>query len=205
MTKVRAFAGTELVTATHNPGKVRELGEMLEPLGIKAISAGALGLAEPVEDGDTFAANARIKATAAVVGSGRAALADDSGLVVHALGGEPGIYSARWADDSGGFQGAMERVNREVAATGGSDRSAHFVAALALAWPDGHVEMFEGRVDGTLAWPTRGGHGFGYDPMFVADGYDVTFGEMDPAKKHAISHRADAFRKLIDGCFSRHN
>ncbi len=201
MTKVRAFAGTELVMATHNPGKVRELGEMLEPLGIKAISAGAVGLEEKVEDGDTFAANARSQVTAAEGGSGGGLVAGS--LVL--LGGEPGIYSARWADDSGGFQGAMERVNREVAATGGSDRSAHFVAALALAWPDGHVEMFEGRVDGTLAWPTRGGHGFGYDPMFVAYGYDVTFGEMDPAKKHAISHRADAFRKLIDGCFSRHN
>jgi len=196
------FAGTELVMATHNPGKVRELGELLEPLGIKAISAGELGLAEPVEDGESFAANARIKATAAVAGSGLAALADDSGLVVHALGGGPGIYSARWADESGGFQGAMERVNRELAATGSADRSAHFVAALALAWPDGHVETFEGRIDGALAWPTRGDHGFGYDPMFVADGYDVTFGEMDPAKKHVISHRADAFQKLIAGCFS---
>ena len=201
MTAHRAFTGAELVLATHNPGKLRELGDLLSPFGIKAISAADLGLPEPVEDGDTFAANARIKAAAAVVGSGLAALADDSGLVVHGLGGEPGIFAARWADDAGGFQGAMERVNRELEASGASDRTAHFVAALALAWPDRHVETFEGRVDGTLVWPARGDHGFGYDPMFVASGYDVTFGEMDPAQKHAISHRADAFRKLIDGCF----
>ena len=202
MTAHRTFTGTKLVMATHNPGKVRELGELLAPLGIKAISAGDLGLPEPVEDGDTFAANARIKAVAAVVASGLPALADDSGLVVHALDGAPGIFSARWADASGGFHTAMERVERELNALGTADRTGHFVAALALAWPDGHVEIFEGRVDGTLVWPTRGDNGFGYDPMFVADGYDLTFGEIDPAKKHAISHRADAFAKLLAGCFS---
>ena len=201
MTAHRTFTGTNLVMATHNPGKVRELGELLAPLGIKAISAGDLGLPEPVEDGDTFAANARIKAVAVVAASGLPALADDSGMVVHALDGAPGIFSARWADASGGFHTAMERVDRELNALGTEDRTGHFVAALALAWPDGHVEIFEGRVDGTLVWPTRGDNGFGYDPMFVADGYDLTFGEMDPAKKHAISHRANAFRQLIGACF----
>ena len=197
----RTFTGTELVMATHNPGKVRELGDLLAPLGVRAISAGEIGLPEPVEDGDTFKANARIKALSAVAGSGLAALADDSGLVVHGLNGAPGIFSARWADAAGGFNTAMERVDRELNASGTSDRTGHFIAALALAWPDGHVEIFEGRVDGTLVWPARGGHGFGYDPMFVADGYDVTFGEMDSAKKHAISHRADAFAKMLAGCF----
>jgi len=201
VTPNRTFTGTELVIATHNPGKVRELAALLAPLGIKAISAGDLGLPEPLEDGDSFAANARIKAMAAVAASGLAALADDSGLVVHALNGAPGIYSARWAD-AGEFHTAMERVDRELNASGTADRTGHFVAALALAWPDGHVEIFEGRVDGTLVWPTRGDNGFGYDPMFVADGYDVTFGEMDPEKKHAISHRANAFAKLLAGCFS---
>ena len=187
--------------ATHNPGKVRELGDLLAPLGVRAISAGEIGLPEPVEDGDTFKANARIKALSAVAGSGLASLADDSGLVVHGLNGAPGIFSARWADAAGGFNTAMERVDRELNASGTSDRTGHFIAALALAWPDGHVEIFEGRVDGTLVWPARGAHGFGYDPMFVADGYDVTFGEMDSAKKHAISHRADAFAKMLAGCF----
>ena len=201
MTSPRTFTGPELVMATHNPGKGRELGDLLAPLGIKTISAGDLGLPEPVEDGDTFKANARIKALSAVAGSGLPALADDSGLVVHALDGAPGIFSARWAD-GGDFHTAMERVDRELNARGTSDRTGHFVAALALAWPDGHVETFEGRVDGTLVWPTRGDFGFGYDPMFVADGYDITFGEMDPGKKHAISHRADAFAKLLAGCFS---
>jgi XTP/dITP diphosphohydrolase len=197
----RTFTGTELVMATHNPGKVRELGDLLAPLGVRAISAGEIGLPEPVEDGDTFKANARIKALSAVAGSGLASLADDSGLVVHGLNGAPGIFSARWADAAGGFNTAMERVDRELNASGTSDRTGHFIAALALAWPDGHVEIFEGRVDGTLVWPARGAHGFGYDPMFVADGYDVTFGEMDSAKKHAISHRADAFAKMLVGCF----
>ena len=187
--------------ATHNPGKVRELGDLLAPLGVRAISAGEIGLPEPVEDGDTFKANARIKALSVVAGSGLASLADDSGLVVHGLNGAPGIFSARWADAAGGFNTAMERVDRELNASGTSDRTGHFIAALALAWPDGHVEIFEGRVDGTLVWPARGAHGFGYDPMFVADGYDVTFGEMDSAKKHAISHRADAFAKMLAGCF----
>ena len=202
MTTHRTFTGTELVMATHNPGKVRELGELLAPLGIKAISVGDLGLPEPLEDGDSFAANARIKAAAAVAASGLPALADDSGLVVHALDGAPGIFSARWADAAGGFQTAMERVGRELKALGTADRTGHFVAALALAWPDGHVEIFEGRVYGTLVWPTRGNNGFGYDPIFVADGHAITFGEMDPAKKHAISHRADAFAKMLAGCFS---
>jgi XTP/dITP diphosphohydrolase len=201
VTAHRTFTGTKLVMATHNPGKVRELGDLLAPLGVTAISAGELGLPEPVEDGDSFKANARIKALSAVAGSGLAALADDSGLVVHGLGGSPGIYSARWADGPAGFNTAMERVDRELNASGTSDRAGHFVAALALAWPDGYVEVFEGRVNGTLVWPTRGDNGFGYDPMFVADGYDITFGEMDPAKKHAISHRADAFAKLLVGCF----
>lgn len=194
--------GTELVLATHNPGKVAELGELLTPLGIITISAGDLGLPEPVEDGDTFSGNALIKAMAGMVSSGLPALADDSGLVVHGLNGAPGVYSARWADASGGFQSAFKRIEQNLDTLGTADRSAHFIAALALVWPDGHVESFEGRVDGTVVWPPRGNQGFGYDPIFVADGHTLTFGEMDPAKKHAVSHRADAFRKLMAGCFS---
>ena len=203
MANRRPFTGPELVVASHNPGKVQELRDLLVPLGVTAVSAADLGLRAPVEDGGTFAENARIKAWAAAQAAGRPALADASGLVVHGLDGAPGILSARWAAAAGGFPGAMARVEKELGAPAGApDRTAHFTAALALAWPDGHVEEFQGRVDGALVWPPRGEHGFGYDPMFVAQGHSKTFAELAPATKRAISHRADAFRKLIDGCFS---
>ncbi len=195
----RRFDAPRLIVASHNPGKVVEIEDLLRPFDIRAVSAGTLGLPEPVEDGDTFEANARIKALAATRGAGEPALADDSGLAVHALGGDPGIYSARWAGPDKDFDLAMRKV--EDALDGKTDRRAHFVAGLALAWPDDHVEYFEGHVHGHLVWPPRGDKGFGYDPVFVPDGYDITFGEMDPAEKHRISHRAVAFAQLIDACF----
>jgi XTP/dITP diphosphohydrolase len=194
----RRFTGERLVTASHNPGKVEEIAALLAPFGIEAVSAGALGLPEPEETGDTFEANAVLKATAAAEASGLPALADDSGLVVPALGGAPGIYSARWAGPAKDFGAAMARVHRELAAR---DRSAFFVAVLALAWPDGGIEWFRGEVAGHLVWPPRGELGFGYDPMFIPDGGSAqTFGEMDPAEKHQISHRARAFAKLAEAC-----
>lgn len=195
----RRFAGGKLVIASHNPGKVREIAELLGPFGVEAIGAGALGLPEPVEDGDSFIANARLKALAAAAGAKLPALADDSGLAVEALGGRPGIHSARWAGPSKNFALAMRRIEDELA--GATDRRAHFVCALALAWPDGHCECFEGLVHGQLVWPPRGTRGFGYDPVFVARGEKRTFAEMDPAEKHAISHRAAAFRELVAACF----
>jgi XTP/dITP diphosphohydrolase len=195
---IRKLAPGRLVIASHNQGKVREIGELLAPYGIETVSAKALGLPEPDETGTTFVANAELKALQASDLSGLPALADDSGLCVDALGGEPGIFSARWAGENRDFADAMRRVEAAIAATGPApSRDAHFVCALALAWPDGHVEWFEGRVDGTLVWPPRGDKGFGYDPMFLPLGGDATFGEMDPAAKHAISHRADAFRQLV--------
>ncbi len=196
----RRFEGRKLVIASHNPGKVREINTLLGPFGVEAISAADLGLPEPVEDGETFIANAEIKARAAASVANLPALADDSGLAVHALNGQPGIHSARWAGADKDFAAAMARVEKEL--TDQADRSAHFVCALSLCWPDGDIETFEGRIDGTLVWPLRGAHGFGYDPMFVPDGYALTFGEFEAAAKHAISHRADAFRKLVAGCFS---
>jgi XTP/dITP diphosphohydrolase len=194
--------GDKLVIATHNPGKLREIAELIEPLGITCVGAEDLGLPEPEEIGNTFVDNADLKAREAADLSGLPALADDSGLCVDALHGAPGIFSARWAEDSDGkrdWTRAMEKVWSEVEAAGPeAGHDAHFACALAIAWPnDGQVENFEGRVDGTLTWPPRGSNGFGYDPIFVANGHDVTFGEMDPAEKHAISHRADAFRKLV--------
>ncbi len=195
----RRFEGPRLVLASHNAGKVREIAELLAPYGAEVVSAGALGLAEPEETGETFVENAVIKAEAAARAANLPALADDSGLAVHALGGRPGIHSARWAGPGRDFALAMRKL--EDALAGHVDRTAHFACALALAWPDGHVETVEGTVQGTLVWPPRGGNGFGYDPMFVADGRDLTFGEMEPAAKHAISHRADAFRKLVAVCF----
>lgn len=183
-----------LLAATHNPGKVRELKALLEPLGFTVISAGELGLPEPEETEPTFTGNAELKARAAAVASGRVALADDSGLAVTALDGAPGIYSARWAGPGKDFGAAMKRVERELA--GKEDRTGKFVCVLSLAWPDGHCESFAGEIGGMLVWPPRGEKGFGYDPMFVADGEAETFGEMDPAKKHAMSHRARAFEKL---------
>ena len=194
----RRIEGGRLVIASHNPGKVREIGELLEGFRVEVISAGDLGLDEPEETGATFVANAELKALAAAKASGLPALADDSGLAVDALNGEPGIYSARWAGPDKDFNVAMQRVEDEL---GDRDRRAKFVCALALAWPDGHVETVEGTVSGELVWPPRGDRGFGYDPIFIADGYVVTFGEMEPATKHAISHRADAFRKLTALCF----
>ncbi len=194
--------GDKLVIATHNPGKLREMRALMEPLGIACIGAEELGLPEPEEIGNSFVDNADLKAREAADLSGLPALADDSGLCVDALHGAPGIFSARWAEDENGERNghrAMERVWREIEATGpDASRDAHFACALAIAWPnDGQAENFEGRVDGTLVWPPRGDRGFGYDPLFVPAGRDVTFGEMDPAEKHQISHRADAFRKLV--------
>jgi XTP/dITP diphosphohydrolase len=205
----RRIAG-RLVIATHNPGKLKEMRELLMPHGITAVSAGELALPEPEETGTSFAANARIKAVAAATAAGLPAFADDSGLTVDALGGEPGIYSARWAGPKKDFQHAMQTVEdrlRERGADAPGERRAHFVSALCVAWPDGHVEEFEASVDGTLVWPPRGDKGFGYDPMFLPDGHARTFGEMAPEEKHGLppqgqglSHRARAFRKLAEAC-----
>jgi XTP/dITP diphosphohydrolase len=188
--------GDRLVLASHNPGKLREIEALVAPFGIAVVSAGALGLPEPEETGDSFAANAALKARAAAGPAGLPALADDSGLVVPALGGAPGIFSARWAGPGKDFAVAMQRVHHELGDR--PDRRAAFVCALAVAWPDGRLAGVEGRVDGTLVWPPRGTRGFGYDPMFMAVGGTLTFGEMAPAAKHAISHRARAFAKLVD-------
>ncbi|WP_259277231.1 RdgB/HAM1 family non-canonical purine NTP pyrophosphatase [Pedomonas mirosovicensis] len=195
----RKLTPGKLVIASHNAGKVREIRALLAPFGIEPISAGELNLPEPEETGTTFIANAEIKALASAQGAGLPALADDSGLCVDALGGDPGIYSARWAGPSKDFAVAMEKVTQLLDEKGVApeDRTAHFVCALCLAWPDGHTESFEGRVSGTLVWPMRGEHGFGYDPIFKPEGFDITFGEMEPAAKHAMSHRARAFEQLV--------
>ncbi len=185
-----------LLAATHNKGKVSELKDLFEPYGFQVVSALELGLDEPEETETTFAGNALLKARAAMRATGLPALSDDSGLAVTALGGEPGIYSARWAGEPRDFYRAMERVEEALKASGSQDRSAKFVCALAVAWPDGQEAVFEGEVHGTLVWPPRGTKGFGYDPVFVADGEAITFGEMDPDRKHAMSHRADAVKKL---------
>ncbi|HMA50202.1 MAG TPA: RdgB/HAM1 family non-canonical purine NTP pyrophosphatase [Magnetospirillaceae bacterium] len=195
----RRWSGGKLVIASHNEGKVREIRALLEPFGADVVSAGALGLPEPEETEKTFIGNALLKAHAAAKAAGIPALADDSGLAVTALGGDPGIYSARWAGPSKDFAHAMQKVEDGLA--GKRDRSGKFICALALAWPDGHAETVEGTIAGELVWPPRGIHGFGYDPMFQPEGYDVTFGEMDPGRKHEISHRADAFRQLVARCF----
>jgi XTP/dITP diphosphohydrolase len=199
-----------LVVATHNLGKLTEMRALLLPYGIDAVSAGELGLPEPDETGDSFLANAQIKSEAAAQASGLPAFSDDSGLCVAALGGAPGIYSARWAGPGKDFGMAMEKIEaalRERDAFTPADRRAWFVSALSLAWPDGHVEEFEARVDGTLVWPPRGTAGFGYDPMFLPDGHDRTFGEMTAQEKHGLpplglglSHRARAFVKLAQAC-----
>jgi XTP/dITP diphosphohydrolase len=192
--------GPKLVIATHNAGKLREIRELLAPHGIECVGAAELDLPEPEETGVTFVDNAELKAREAADLSGLPALADDSGLAVDALHGRPGIHSARWAEDEDGnrdFGRAMERVWTEVEAAGpDGGHDAHFVCALSIAWPDGAIESFEGRVHGTLVWPPRGQNGFGYDAMFVANGDDHTFGEIEPAAKHAVSHRAAAFAKL---------
>ena len=214
----RKLDAGKLVIASHNPGKVREIAALLGPYGIEPVSAAELDLPEPEETGTNFIDNADLKARAAADLSGMVALADDSGLCVEALGNRPGIYSARWAlaeearvpadDDPGHVEGerdfmrAMSRVQTELEALGPEvNRNAHFVCALAVCWPDGHSEWFEGRVDGTLVWPPRGQRGFGYDPMFVPAGREQTFGEIDQDEKHRISHRADAFRKLVEALF----
>jgi XTP/dITP diphosphohydrolase len=199
-----------LVIATHNTGKLREMRELLASYGISAVSAGELGLAEPEETGTTFRDNARIKALAAATTAMLPAFADDSGLAVDALNGAPGIHSARWAGAARDFNHAMQKVEDELlarGATAASQRTAHFVSALCVAWPDGHLEEFEARVDGTLIWPPRGTAGFGYDPMFLPDGHDRTFGEMTAEEKHGLpprglglSHRARAFLKLAAAC-----
>jgi XTP/dITP diphosphohydrolase len=205
----RPIAG-RLIIATHNPGKLAEMSELLAPYGIDAISAAELGLPEPDETGMTFRDNARIKAQAAAKAAGLPAFADDSGLAVDALNGEPGIYSARWAGPNKDFQHAMATIEDKLKARGAitpERRTAHFVSALCVAWPDGHLEEFEARVDGVLVWPPRGDKGFGYDPMFLPDGHGRTFGEMPSDEKHGLpprgkglSHRARAFVKLAEAC-----
>jgi XTP/dITP diphosphohydrolase len=196
----RHFTGGRLVVASHNQGKVREIRELLAPFKADVISAGELNLPEPEETESTFIGNAKLKALAAAKASGFPALSDDSGLAVSALYGAPGIYSARWAGPSKDFTTAMLRVEKEMA--GKADRSARFVCALALCWPDGHCEAFEGEVHGTLTFPPRGTKGFGYDPIFVPTGLETTFAEMEPAAKHAMSHRARAFAQLVAACFT---
>lgn len=198
--------GTRLVVASHNPGKIREINDLIRPYGLTAISAGELGISEPEETETTFAGNARLKALHSAKASGLPALSDDSGLEVEALGGAPGVYSARWAGPSKDFNYAMQRVEQalqEKFARAPDTRRANFTAALCLAWPDGETEVFEGKVFGHLVWPPRGDKGFGYDPMFLADGEELTFGEMEPDAKHAISHRARAFALFVAACLEK--
>ena len=210
---IRSLSSGQVVIATHNPGKLTEMRELLAPYGIAAISAGELVLAEPDENGMTFTENACIKAVAAARAARLPALADDSGLVVEALDGAPGIHSARWAGPDRNFHRAMEAIEQQLRARGATTperRRAHFVSALCLAWPDGHTEQFEARVGGMLVWPPRGDRGFGYDPMFLPDGQRRTFGEMPSEEKHGLpprgrglSHRARAFIKLAEACLAR--
>jgi XTP/dITP diphosphohydrolase len=196
----RQLSNTRLVVASHNPGKVREISDLIAPWNLHAVSAGELNLPEPEETETTFVGNALLKARAAAKGSGLPALADDSGLCVEALGGDPGVYSARWAGPDKDFSRAMEEVHRRLQALPGASTAAWFVCVLALAWPDGEEIAFEGRVDGNIVWPARGTRGFGYDPIFVPTGHQLTFGEMDPAAKHEMSHRARAFAKFVEAC-----
>ncbi len=199
----RRLESDRLVVASHNQGKVREIRALFAPFGIETVSAAELDLSEPEETGKTFIANAELKARAAAKASGLPALADDSGLSVDALGGDPGIYSARWAGPEKDFALAMKNVDAALMdrdAKSADARGAHFVCALSLAWPDGHVESFEGYVQGVISWPPRGDKGFGYDPIFVPVGREISFAEMEPEAKHAISHRAEAFRLLIKAC-----
>lgn len=199
MSPIYDFSGKTLVIATHNEGKVKEISALLAPYIGDFVSAGALGLVEPEEDGESFSENAAIKARAAAAESGRPALADDSGFCVNALGGAPGIYSARWAGPEKDFGKAMARVNDAL--EGYEDRSCYFICVLALAHPDGTVRTFEGRIDGQMLWPPRGEQGFGYDPIFLPNGHDKSFGEMAPAEKQAISHRRRAFDAMIATLF----
>ncbi len=200
----RRLDGDKIVLASHNEGKVREIGELLKPYGMDVLSAKQLNLPEPDEPGLNFTANAILKARPAAQASKLPALADDSGLCVTALGGAPGIHSARWAGEARDFRAAMDRVEsllRQKGATGPNERRAEFVCALAVAWPDGYAQAYLGSIDGALVYPPRGTQGFGYDPVFMPDGYDETFGEMDPGQKHRISHRARAFAQLVAMCF----
>ncbi len=195
----RIAAGQTLVLASHNAGKLREIEDLVRPLGIEVVSAGALGLPEPEENAPDFHGNAVIKAQAAAIASGKPALSDDSGFCVAALGGDPGVLSARWAGPSKDFAAAMTRVHDKIGDD--PDKRAWFIAALCVAWPDGHTETFIGRIDGEAVWPPRGDRGFGYDPMFVPAGGSLTFGEMHPDQKHAVSHRARAFAQVMASCF----
>jgi len=201
----RRFTGNKLVIASHNKGKLREIGALLEPFGVDVVSAGELGLTEPAETENSFAGNARIKAHFAASASGLPALSDDSGIMVDALDGAPGVYTADWAETPEGrdFPMAMAKVWGLLEEKRAPEpRRAHFNATLCLAWPDGHDELFEGQVHGRIVWPMRGENGFGFDPVFLPDGKSQTFGEMDPAEKHAMSHRAEAFKQLVDACFA---
>ena len=196
----RQFTKQKLVIASHNPGKVIEISKLLAPYGVDVISAGELNLPEPVETGTSFNANAKLKARASMQGTGLAALADDSGLCVNALGGDPGLYSARWAGPTKDFSTAMATVHDKLRDF--DDKSAYFICVLALAWPDGHVETFEGKIMGQIVEPARGLNGFGYDPIFVPVGFDITFGEFEAEAKATIAHRAVAFDQLVKACFS---
>ena len=192
-------AGQTLVLASHNTGKLREIVTLLQPLGVEVIAANTLGLPEPEEDAPDFAGNAAIKARAAASATGLPALSDDSGFCVAALGGAPGVHSARWAGPAKDFAAAMAMVQQRIGDN--PDRRAWFIAALCVAWPDGHRQTFLGRIDGTVVWPPRGGKGFGYDPMFIPAGAQQTFGEMDSDQKHTASHRARAFAQVLASCF----
>lgn len=201
----RKFQGDTLLVATHNAGKLEEIAHLLEPFGVKVVGAAEMNLEEPEETETTFVGNARIKAHAATKATGLPALSDDSGIEIDALDGAPGVYTADWADTGEGrdFTMAMTRAHDAVEATGApAPHTARFCCTLALAWPDGHDEVFAGTVEGQIVWPMRGSEGHGYDPVFQPDGYDITFGEMDRWEKNRISHRADAFAKLVKGCFA---
>lgn len=201
----RKLEGGKLLVATHNKGKLAEITEILAPYGVSVIGAAEMDLPEPEETEDTFVGNARIKAHAAAQATGLPALSDDSGITIDALNGAPGVYTADWAEtpNSRDFMQAMTRANDELNAVGAeAPRTAQFRCTLVIAWPDGHDEVFEGVMPGQLIWPIRGEHGFGYDPMFMPDGHDLTCAEMDPAEKHRISHRGKALAKFVEGCFS---
>ncbi|MBT7643116.1 MAG: RdgB/HAM1 family non-canonical purine NTP pyrophosphatase [Rhodobiaceae bacterium] len=207
----RRFSEDKLIVASHNKGKLVEIAELLTRFDVETVGADELGLPEPEETGKTFIANAELKALASATKAGLPALADDSGLAVDALDGAPGIYSARWAQTPNGrdFDFGMHKIEMAMSQKQSGEaspvsRTARFICALSLAWPDGHVESFEGTVEGTLVWPMRGKNGFGYDPIFLPLGGDLTFGEMAPEAKHAMSHRADAFTQLVEACFADH-
>jgi XTP/dITP diphosphohydrolase len=200
----RTLRGAKLVVASHNRGKLKEIDDLLGPYGVDTVIASDLSLPEPEETETTFEGNARLKAEHAANAAKLAAISDDSGLCIDSLHGDPGVYSARWAGPARDFALAMRNVEEKLQAMGAigpEQRKAHFVSVLSVAWPDGETRSYEGRVDGTLVWPPRGSNGFGYDPMFVPDGHSQTFGEMEPEAKHALTHRARAFEKLVDDLF----